>query len=310
MSIYIQQPDKLQKLTGEKLTRSKIIAALGYTPSTFSGDYNDLTNKPITEDESNSSSLYVQDSSGNIIALIDEKGLTTTDLNAGGTLFSSFVEATEQAINNLDSIKANKSDVSESITAVENRIDNITYDDIKGNPNLSDDGDYLEITDSNSNVLARFDSNGLTAASVITQQLSINGTDVTGAITGIEETLNDYDGRITTNKNDIAENKTDIEANKSAIESLEEIVSPSGLQFNSSEFSIQDTSGNTILKVDESGLTTTNITSVTTDNLQNQITTLANDIADVDQKADDINTDLSNHTSDTVKHITAAERSA
>lgn len=48
----------------------------------FSRDYNDLKNKPITNDED--TTLYITDSKGNIVAIIDEEGIKSINFQEKG----------------------------------------------------------------------------------------------------------------------------------------------------------------------------------------------------------------------------------
>lgn len=79
-TFYIQLQDKLQKISGD-LTAANITKALGYTPSAFSGDYNELNNAPIT-DNSNGE-FDIVDESGNIIAKVNNQGVFSVDFVAG-----------------------------------------------------------------------------------------------------------------------------------------------------------------------------------------------------------------------------------
>lgn len=79
-TFYIQLQDKLQKISGD-LTAANITKALGYTPSAFSGDYNELNNAPIT-DNSNGE-FDIVDESGNIIAKVNNQGVLSVDFVAG-----------------------------------------------------------------------------------------------------------------------------------------------------------------------------------------------------------------------------------
>ena len=49
-TFYIQLKEKLLKISGD-LTHDNIVKALGYTPSNFSGNFNDLSDNPFIQNE-------------------------------------------------------------------------------------------------------------------------------------------------------------------------------------------------------------------------------------------------------------------
>lgn len=300
MSIYIQQADQLKKLTGEKLTSSKIIAALGFTPSTFDGDYESLTNKPITNSDDDNTTLYVQDSSGNIIAMINESGLTTVDVNVDGTSIKTFISSAETEIGNL-STKAEKSYVDE-------RFNSLTFADINGDPNLTDSDDSFSIADKNGYVIAYIDVNGLVTpaiktSAIETTTIKINGVDYVTAIGALESSIGEVQGQASTNAGNIKTNADNIKANTDDIDALQEIVTSDGLTYTATEFIIKDNLGNTALQLDDNALTVRYIKSDTTDEIKSQAESNAGAILG-------ITNDLSDHTKDTDIHITAAERTS
>ena len=78
-AFFIQLHDKLVKISGD-LTSESIITALGYTPSKFDGDFNNLSNSPISF---NGGKLEVLDEKGNIVALFGTDGLVVNEVVAG-----------------------------------------------------------------------------------------------------------------------------------------------------------------------------------------------------------------------------------
>lgn len=161
MSIYIQQSTGLKSLEAS-LTYQKIVDALRYVP--FKGDYNDLTNKPITQ-TGNDSFFVIQDPSGNAVAQINESGLTVTNVNAYD-------------------IKANGVSLLTQLTQALANIQNIQTQlntlPISGYQNSS----YLSIQDPSGNEIARFDESGLIVANVTTN--AINGVNVSALKTDID----------------------------------------------------------------------------------------------------------------------------
>lgn len=93
--------------------------------SWFSGDYNDLDNKPnITED--NSGSLYINDAAGNTIFAVNESGVSTTALSLNGEDVKTLIDS-----------KADQADV----VAIEGEIGNIKADVV------AIQSDYLDSSD-------------------------------------------------------------------------------------------------------------------------------------------------------------------
>jgi hypothetical protein len=82
-TFYIQLQDGLKKISGD-LTKEGIIAALGYTPSDFSGEFNDIANNPFIHTPDNSGEFIITDEAGNIIGKVDSTGFSSIDFIAGG----------------------------------------------------------------------------------------------------------------------------------------------------------------------------------------------------------------------------------
>ena len=81
-TFYIQLQDGLKKISGD-LTKEGIIAALGYTPSDFSGEFNDIINNPFIHTPDNSGEFIITDDAGNIIGKVDSTGFSSIDFIAG-----------------------------------------------------------------------------------------------------------------------------------------------------------------------------------------------------------------------------------
>ena len=237
MGIYIKQTDGLQRLSGEKLTYQKIVSALGYVP--FKGNYNDLTNKPITQD-GNDNSFIIQDSSGNKIAQIDESGLVVTNVKAYN-IYSNGVNLLE-ALNNL----ANDTTKIDQLQA---QIDALPFNDYTNS-------DYLNICDKDNNPIARFDENGFTTTEILTNAINIKHKYTDGEGNVVTE---DYDvgAEIKTLKKGMANTPDDVVTEPELAAALAKIpVTEQGnITSTSGEFAIQDESGNKIMQVDANGLT-------------------------------------------------------
>ena len=159
-TFYIQLEDKLLKISGD-LTHDNIVRALGYTPSDFSGNFDDLTDSPLTQD--GNGEFKIIDESGNIIAIVDLEGIHSIDFLTGEHKLSE---------------KANKSDLPTKLTDLENdliledyatkdELDNIDFNNIKNNPLLNDENGELNIVDENNNIGLRLNSDGLYVKDVI-----------------------------------------------------------------------------------------------------------------------------------------------
>lgn len=151
---YVQLKDKLLNISNE-ITMESISNALGYTPSDFSGKFEDLINNPLVSD--GSGELQITDEVGNIIAKVDAEGVHSIDFIGG--------------IHKL-SEKANKLDLPTKLTDLENDliledyatkedVDNIDFNNIKNNPLLENENGELNITDENGNIGLKLNSYGL-----------------------------------------------------------------------------------------------------------------------------------------------------
>lgn len=199
MGTYIKSSTGLIRLD-QPITSETIKQALGYLPVNFSGNYEDLTNKPIdggvwTHDSNN---FYVVDNNENVIALIDETGVHSIDFDINGKSVNSHLE-----------------DKTIHISAEERE---------KWNDPLSSNDSELYITDKDGNILALFNSDGLTITAIKTT--TINGVDA-------DDLAN------------LPQSVADIKSKTDYIEASE----------NDSTFVITDKDNNAIAQFDESGLT-------------------------------------------------------
>jgi hypothetical protein len=116
MSINIKQADGLKRLS-QTIEFYKSSSSISI-PQLFTGSYNDLTDKPIVDGnatiesiETTQSSFYVQDGSGNTIALIDDQGVHSIDFYANGESVKQHMSSSTSQLNDLsgalDTHKAN-----------------------------------------------------------------------------------------------------------------------------------------------------------------------------------------------------------
>lgn len=201
MSLNIMTANGLQPISS-KLTKEKIIAALGYTPA---------DNNTFYEDETGA--LLIADEKGYVIARIDENGITTTQVSAQAISLNGEDLATKlESLGNIDlSNYYNKSEVDDAlknvsvdltgyaktedipdVTTYQEHIEDSdvhvttedketwnnksdfsgAYADLSGAPNIvNDNQDEVVICDSQGNVILRATAEGLNVAAIY-----INGT--------------------------------------------------------------------------------------------------------------------------------------
>ena len=139
MATYIQTPNGLYPIGGQ-VTKSKIIKALGYTPSAFDGDYNSLNNKPEIVDDG-SDSLYIADTKGNIIFKVDSKGIHSVNLTLNGKSISQVIQENTPSGD---------------------------YNDLENKPEIIEDGSAeLSIVDSQGNIVAKITNEGIQAVNFL-----------------------------------------------------------------------------------------------------------------------------------------------
>lgn len=172
--------------------------AIWNAKSNFSGDYNDLTNKPTdiaTTTYVNEQVATLVDSAPETLntlnelaaALGDDPNFATTvanqiGLKANQTNLDSHVSNTTLHITNEERVKwNNKSEFSGD------------YNDLENAPNIyEDDSDNLVIADQNGNIIFRSDVNGFETTTLTAKNVVVNGTDVEVRLNEHSNTLNTY----------------------------------------------------------------------------------------------------------------------
>ena len=160
-AFYIQLKEKLLKISGD-LTHDNIVKALGYTPSNFSGNFNDLSDNPFTQNEDGK--FNITDEQGNIIATIDGEGIHSVDFIAGEHVLSNKADKSE-----IPSLKgyAKESWVENQGFAQQSDLENIDFNTLKENPFSDDENGELNVVDENGNVILKVNENGLHTVDVV-----------------------------------------------------------------------------------------------------------------------------------------------
>lgn len=336
--IYIQTPDGLQEINA-KPTKESIIESLGYKPADNEAikhiidDGSDnfsvcdsvgniiarIDSKGIhtTEleldginikeslstlinniEDDDSGEFSIADSNGNIIAKIDKSGVHSVEFEAKGVnLYETLTghienESVHVTQEDKDSWN-NKSTFSGS------------YDDLTNKPNISkDQDDSFVISDGNNNVMAKFDEIGLTTTRITSQQVStdtllVNGTDLESTQEELKEAafshIEDASVHVTNTDKEKWNSKSDFSGIYTDLVGI-----PNILDDESSEFSIADSSGNVVFKVDNTGITSINAF-VDGYNLQELLPELQDGISalntDLENNVDNITTQLNSNRS-------------
>lgn len=329
MSLNIQTSTGLLEIS-TKVTKDKVIEALGYEPANethvkdntvhitpeerenwnnkFDGTYSDLEGSPnITEDESGN--LVIADNNGNAIMQVDENGITTTNVNTKTVTLDG-----EDLGSRLDSL--------ESIS-LPNILDNETGD--------------LTIADENGNTVARIDADGIETTTVTAKNVVVGGVDVSAIFDEHRDEIDNIDKDLFSHKSDknvhITSNERTIwnnnvsNSNAHIDNKVVHVTSSERTKWNnksdfsgdfndlknkpnitddgSGELVLNDSNGNIIAKINESGFETTTVTAKSA--VINGVDVVTK-LDEYKESIDDISEDLSSHTSDANIHITSDER--
>jgi len=231
MSVNIQTPGGLLKISGDRVTKENINKALGYTPA-------NVDELPEIVDDA-SESLVIADPSGNIATQIDGQGIQTVN------------DVVIQTTTNSHSVVSHVEDETRHITAAERtKWDNKSdfsgdYHDLTNQPNIEEDeSGMIQIADSNGNIIAQIDGAGITTHEVIvdgeglSKKLKDHEADMVSHVTSTE--------RVTwNNKSDFSGNYNDLVDAPSIQEEAD-----------GTEVVVADNDGNIIARIDSEGLTT------------------------------------------------------
>ena len=226
---------------------------------------------------------------------IDEKTISIdSELSATSTnpVQNKVVNAEISSLNNLIGDTSVATQIS---TAIANQdLFSGDYNDLQNAPNISEDEDNKEIiiVDEAGNIIAQIDANGLKTTTVATNNVNINGTDISDDGSGKVE-FADENGNVIVQINDTGVKSIDFYVGDVSLkEKIHMWDSKSGFsgdyydlynkpsisEYKLDEFIITDFEGNIIGKFDKNGLQTTTIFSekifLQNNNLLNQITDL------------------------------------
>ena len=178
-TFYIQLADELLKINGD-VTRENIVKALGYVPSSFSGEFKDLENNPFAENEDGEFSII--DKEGNIIAKVDGQGIHSVEFEASGHKLTekSDVKYVDDAIDYLTGeIIDNELVIANAITNLDDRLNDIEHDfsidvdyrNVINVPIVEDNGNEFHIADTNGYKIATFSEDGLETVKVLAKAI-------------------------------------------------------------------------------------------------------------------------------------------
>lgn len=199
----------------------------------FSGDFKDLTNNPITDN--NNGSVSFADASGNKIAAINAEGVESVEFKAGKH------KLTE---------KANQFDVNAAITNLENAAFSGDYNDLENAPidNIND-GTIL-FTDELGNKIGQIDESGFTSTEFIagshklTNKAEHNAPLANFAEDSEHQLVSSSEKTYWSNKSDFSGKFSDLEENPIT-------------DNKDGQIEYQDDKGNTIVRIDSLGISTT-----------------------------------------------------
>lgn len=243
----------------------------------FSGDYNDLINKPnITEDGSDT--LYFTDEMGNIITTIDSDGIHA---------FNVFVGTGDKEVALQEDLTDLSNTISENIsTAIQDLNKDVeelvsTKADINHLHNdLVSDTNDLTITDNNGNIIMRVDQDGVHSTAFYVDGKNIDEVGFSGDyndltnkpdFVGLSSTVNSLSQSVTSVVDEVDVLDSEVTSLKQTDTNLSNQISSlntnksninhshNDLVSDSFDFSIADNNGNIIATINEEGLNTVNL---------------------------------------------------
>ena len=271
-TFYIQLADELLKINGD-VTRENIIKALGYTPSSFSGEFDDLINNPLAENEDGEFSIIDRD--GNIIAKVDGRGVHSVDFEASGHKLTekSDVKYVDDAIDYLtEEIIDNELVIANAITDLDDRLSDIEHDfsievdyrNVINVPIVEDNGSEFHIVDTNGYKIATFSEDGLETTKVVAKTIeTVSGSNldvVRVKVDSIENLINADNNEVINKLSEVINYFSGVSESETAMKVIDDITVLSG----NVNTILQEVSANTENIDAISGQVTTNTNNINT----------------------------------------------
>lgn len=221
-------------------------------------DFNDLTNNPISDN--NDGTVSFADESGNKIVLIDSEGVTSVEFKADGH------KLTE---------KADQSYVRDQITRLEASAFSGDYNDLENAPIINDTTGSAVFADDQGNQIAKIDAEGVTSVEFIAGTHKLTNKAEKDALLadftedGEHQTVTSAEKTYWSNKSEFSGKFGDLTDSPIIDDNSGELIYTDGT--------------NTIVKIDASGITTTNVAIK-----EGDVATL------ISEKADQISLDATN----------------
>lgn len=215
----------------------------------------DFVEKFRNLDTSDTDTLYIVDSNGNIIVKVDDTGVTSINYNVPGLI--SYVELVELVNAHYDEFTEKLDNTKEllqnNINGVQTNLDTFTVEVNDRLKNFNgDDSDTLYIIDSDGNIIARADDTGVHSINFTTSQYDVN------------ITLNQLNERIVQEIKDRQTGDTNVTNHvDSSINTLQKSIDDRLKNFDGSDSDIlyiTDAASNIIARVDKLGVHSINFT--------------------------------------------------
>lgn len=197
-------------------------------------DFNDLTNNPISDN--NDGTVSFTDKSGNKIVLIDTNGVTSVEFNANGH------KLTE---------KANQAYVQDQITLLVTSAFSGDYNDLENAPITNDATGDVVFSDEQGNKIATIDAAGITSVEFIAGDHKLTNKAEKDALLS-QFTEDSSHQTVTSAEKTYWTNKSEFSGK------FKDLLDSPIVEDNSGELIYTDGT-NTIVKIDASGITTTNV---------------------------------------------------
>lgn len=197
-------------------------------------DFNDLTNNPISDN--NDGTISFADESGNKIVLIDSEGVTSVEFKADGH------KLTE---------KADQSYVEDQITRLEASAFSGDYNDLENAPIINDTTGSAVFADEQGNQIAKIDAEGVTSVEFIAGTHKLTNKAERDALLA-DFTEDSEHQTVTSAEKTYWSNKSEFSGK------FKDLTDSPIIDDNSGELIYTDGT-NTIVKIDASGITTTNV---------------------------------------------------